>query len=280
MNYRHIYHAGNFADVVKHIVLMMVLDYLRTKEKPFYVLDTHSGIGLYDLASVEAGKTNESADGIGKLWNRADAPDEVKNYLALVRGVNPDGVLRHYPGSPLIIKAMLRAHDRLVANELHPEDHETLRRNLGRDYRVKAEQDDGYIQLRAQLPPHERRGMVLTDPPFEVTNEFDLMVKGLGEACDRWPTGTYIMWYPIKNTAAVAAFHNALAASGIPKITAVDFMLRRNGPADTFNGSGLILVNPPWTLAERLGTILPWLVEAMTGGQGGFQIKEIAGELK
>lgn len=278
MNYRHIYHAGNFADVFKHIMLMLALDYLKQKDKPFFALDTHAGIGLYDLQSAEALKTGEAAAGIGKLWGRADAPEDVKKYLALIKKFYDGKELKLYPGSPLIMQEMLRGGDRMTVNELHPEDNKTLRKNMGHDRRVRVENMDGYTLMKSALPPHERRGLVLCDPPFEVTNEFDLMLKGLEEAHERWATGLYMFWYPVKDAAAVKRFHAGLATSGIPKITIIEFLRQKPVNKEVFSGSGLAVVNPPWTLTERAGTILPWLVDVLTDGRGYFEIKEIAGE--
>ena len=260
MNYRHIYHAGNFADVYKHAVLVFLLDHLRQKDKPFFVLDTHAGIGGYDLQSVEAQKTGDAAAGIDLVWRKTDAIPALSEYLDVVRRLNGyRDALRYYPGSPLIIKSMLRDHDRLIANEWHPEDVVTLQKNLGPDARVKITHEDGYIIWKAQMPPAERRGLVLVDPPFEVRNEFDLMLRGLREAYKRWATGMYALWYPIKDRAAIDAFHRALAATGIPKIWAAHFMIRSPVDEMKFNGCGLVLVNPPWTLPARLETLGPEL---------------------
>jgi 23S rRNA (adenine2030-N6)-methyltransferase len=281
MNYRHAYHAGNFADVFKHIVLVMVLDYLRQKDKPFFALDTHAGIGLYDLESVEAQKTKEAEAGIGRLWELAKMPPEVKQYLEIVRRGNVRGGKkpRWYPGSPAIIHEMLRRNDRFTAGELHPDDYKTLRKKIGHDRRIRVENEDGYGLIKALLPPPERRGLVLVDPPFEVTNEFDLLLRGLKEGCRRWATGIYILWYPIKDTGPVGEFHEALAASGIPKIMAAEFLIRPPAGAEKFNGCGMIIVNAPWTLRDSLATIGPWLAGLLgEKGQGCCEIRELTGE--
>lgn len=279
MNYRHIYHAGNFADVFKHIVLMRVIAYLKQKDKPFFVLDTHAGTGRYNLTSVQAQKTMEAAAGIGSLWGKADLPPAILDYLSLVKTFNPGGpALVQYPGSPLIIKALLRGADRLVANELHPEDAHMLRKALGTDSRVKVENMDGYTCLKAFLPPDERRGIVLIDPPFEVTDEFSLMAKGLRNAYARWATGIYAFWYPIKSPAEIHLFHQDIRALNIPRCTAFDFMLRPSVDADILNGCGMLLVNAPWVLADELRAIAPALVQHMTGGTGSLRITEITGE--
>lgn len=279
MNYRHIYHAGNFADVFKHIVLMLVIEHLKQKDKPFFVLDTHAGIGLYDLQSVEAQKTQEAAAGIHRIWDRQDKPEAVKRYCGLVKRLNPaKGLPRFYPGSPVLAREMLREKDRLVVNELHPEDVKTLRRNMGKDERLKVEHDDGYIVLKAQLPPPERRGAVLIDPPFELRHEWDLMIRALHDAHKRWATGTFVFWYPIKDPALIREFHAAIAESGLPDIIALDFLCRP--PVDTtlFNGTGLIIVNPPWQLTQQLEPVMPWLVKVLTDGAGSYQAVRISEE--
>ncbi len=282
MNYRHIYHAGNFADVFKHIVLALLLDHLRQKDKPFFVLDTHAGIGLYDLESEEARKTGEAQAGIGRLWAQdGDAPPIVKQYLDIVRRVNRQGgeKLKFYPGSPVLVREMLRDNDRLVAGELHPEDFKTLRKTVGHDRRIDVEAADGYTLIKAQLPPDERRGLVLTDPPFEVTNEFDLMLKGLKHGYERWATGIYALWYPVKDLKPVDKFHRDIAAAGIPKVMAAHFMIRPPASPDKFNGCGMIIVNPPWTLRGHLDTIGPWLTGVLAeGSRTYYEATEITGE--
>lgn len=279
MNYRHIYHAGGFADVFKHTVLMLVLEYLRQKDKPFFVLDTHAGTGLYDLQSAEASKTAESATGILKIMGRQGMPEEIERYVKLVRSLNTDKKLRFYPGSPSVVKKLLRAADRFVAAELHPDDTRTLRRTLGNDRRIRVEEEqDGYTMIRARLPPHERRGLVLVDPPFEEKGEFDRMLDGLKEGYKRWPTGIYMFWYPVKDTKETNAFHHSLKQTGIPDIMAIDFLIQKPNDPSLLNGCGLALVNPPWTLAAQLGTIMPWLVRALTAGRGSFEIKKLTEE--
>ena len=279
MNYRHIYHAGNFADVIKHIVLMRVLDYLKQKDKAFFVLDTHAGIGLYDLDADQARRTAEADDGIARVMAHADtAPDAVRAYVDLVRGFNRGDEWRTYPGSPAITHSLIRDQDRMVVNELHPDDVVTLDYNMGRDGRVRVEHMDAYQAIKALLPPPERRGMVLVDPPFEVTDEFARMTKALVDAHKRWATGVYAFWYPIKDPRVIARWHNDLADTGIPKIMAVDFMIRPASDPTRLNGSGLVLVNAPWTLESELNTILPWLVSTLTNGVGSFTITRLTGE--
>lgn len=273
MNYRHIYHAGNFADVFKHIILMRLLDYLKQKEKPFFLLDTHAGIGLYNLDSDQAKKTGEAADGIGRLQKRRARAGAIQDYLDLVAAFAGE-----YPGSPKIMQRLMRSSDRLVVNELHPDDRETLRDVMGRDHCVRVEGMDGYMTMKALLPPPEKRGLVLVDPPFEVTDEFERMVKGLQNACERWSTGMYAFWYPIKGRQAVLAYHEALRATGIRKIVAADFYLRKPTDSEILNGCGMVLVNPPWTLAAELNTIMGELVPLLAEKTGSYHWTQIAGE--
>ena len=279
MNYRHIYHAGNFADVFKHIVLMLLLGHLLKKDRPFFVLDTHAGLGLYDLSAAQAQKTSESAAGIGRLWETENLPGAVAHYVAAVRRYNPDGVLRFYPGSPLIAHDVMRLSDRLAANELHPGDGEVLKNSLKIFRNVRVEAMDAYRALKSFLPPPEKRGLALVDPPFEAPDEFVRLTQGLKEAHARWATGIYALWYPIKDPAQIAGWHRDLGASGITRITAFDFYLHHPvKDRGKLNGCGLAVVNPPWTLADELRTIMPFLTAVLTEGRGRFDVNEISGE--
>jgi 23S rRNA (adenine2030-N6)-methyltransferase len=258
VKYRHAYHAGNFADVVKHIVLTRLLEYLKRKDKAFRVLDTHAGIGLYDLGSEEAQKTGEWHGGIGRLLS-ANLPPEaaalLAPYLDAVRMANPEGGLTAYPGSPLITRYLLRKQDRLSAIELHPEDVIRLKALFADDFQVRVTELDGWLALGAHLPPKEKRGLVLVDPPFEQAGEFDRLLERLTAACKRWPGGIYALWYPIKDRRAVAEFHKALASAGIPKILNIAFEIRRPSAEPRLDGTGMVVVNPPFTLEAELRTI-------------------------
>jgi 23S rRNA (adenine2030-N6)-methyltransferase len=262
LNYRHAYHAGNFADVVKHVVLTRLLDYLKQKDKAFRVIDTHAGIGRYDLSSAEAQKTGEWRGGIGRLadvemW--APAAALVAPYLDVVRALNPGGGLKKYPGSPLIVRHMMRKQDRLSAIELHPKDAARLKAEFDVDFQVRVIELDGWLALGAHLPPKEKRGLVLIDPPFEEPGEFDRLVDGLQRAHRRWPGGIYALWYPIKDRKAVIAFRKALKQSGIPKLLDISFEIRPPSSETSLDGSGMIVVNPPFTLEKELRTLLPAL---------------------
>jgi 23S rRNA (adenine2030-N6)-methyltransferase len=282
MNYRHAYHAGNFADVVKHAVLALVIEHLKLKPAPFRVIDTHAGIGVYDLASEAAQKTGEWREGIGRVMETRFSPpaaEMLASYLGVVRRLNGGGPLARYPGSPLLARELLRSNDRLVVNELHPEDQNELKRLFAHDGQVKVMALDGWTALKALLPPPERRGVTLIDPAFEQTGELDRLVDGLQEAVRRFANGTYLLWYPIKEAKPVAAFRDRLADLGLPKVTAIEVMIR--GPEDEtrLNGAGLVAVNPPFTLTANLRVLLPELANALAQGEGaGYKLLELGTE--
>jgi 23S rRNA (adenine2030-N6)-methyltransferase len=272
MNYRHAYHAGNFADVVKHAVLCRVLVHLREKPGAFRIIDTHAGAGRYDLAGPEAGKTLEWRDGIGRLTAAAltvPVRSLLAPYLDAVAALNPDGTLASYPGSPALAQALMRRQDRLIACELEPHAAAALDDNLRGDNRCKSIAIDGWTALTAYVPPKERRGLVLIDPPFEQTGEFTRLADGLAAAHRKWPTGIYLIWYPIKDSAEVAAFAKKLARLGIAKMLRVELTLPSPGADTGLRGTGLIAVNPPWTLHAELQTMLPALAGAMSRGATG-----------
>lgn len=278
MNYRHIFHAGNPADVMKHAILALILDHLRAKPAPFCVLDTHAGIGRYDLSSEPAQKTLEHQDGIGRLFGVAPPHPALDPYLRAVGAANPDGMLRWYPGSPRIARSALREGDRLVLAELHPDDARTLKAEFAGDRSVAVHQTDAYVALKAHLPPKEKRGLVLIDPPFEQPDEFTRMAEGLAAAHRRWPTGIYALWYPIKERAAVWRFQDAVEKTGIPKILLAELTWH---PEDThlrLNGAGLMIVNPPWTLDETLRSMLPALHAVLPATGGGASVSWLTPE--
>ena len=282
MNYRHAYHAGNFADVVKHVTLSRLVEYLKLKDKAFRVIDTHAGIGLYDLSSEEAQKTGEWQGGIGCLLDAKLSPEAqalLAPYLDAVKAVNPQGGVKNYPGSPLIVRHLLRKQDRLSAIELHPADFERLKAFFAGDFQVRAIELDGWLALGAHLPPKEKRGLVLIDPPFEQAGEFDRLADGLARAHRRWPGGIYALWYPIKDRAAAPHFRQRLRQAGIPKILDVAFEVR--GPSDEarFDGSGLVVVNPPFVFEKEMRVLLPALKEALAEDRhAGWTIDWLAGE--
>ncbi|MBX3581540.1 MAG: 23S rRNA (adenine(2030)-N(6))-methyltransferase RlmJ [Rhizobiaceae bacterium] len=282
MNYRHAYHAGNFADVVKHIALSRLIGYLKLKDKAFRVIDTHAGIGLYDLSSDEAQKTGEWKGGVGRLAS-ADLSPAVGTllapYLSAVTAVNQGDGIERYPGSPLITRHLLRPQDRLTAIELHPSDFERLKARFSGDFQVRTIELDGWLALGAHLPPKEKRGLVIVDPPFEKEGEFDRLVDGLARAHRRWPGGIYALWYPIKNRSAVSHFREALRQAGIPKILDVAFSVRGPSSEELFDGSGLVVVNPPFVFEQEMRAILPELKSALAeDAKATWSVKWLAGE--
>lgn len=282
MNYRHVYHAGNFADVVKHAVLARLIEYLKRKDKAFRVIDTHAGIGLYDLSSEQARKTGEWHDGIGRLIEAklpAEAAELLAPYLDAVRAVNAGGGVENYPGSPLIARHLLRKQDRLSAIELHPEDAKTLAAQFEGDFQTRVTELDGWLALGAHLPPKEKRGLVLVDPPFEIGGEFDRLVDGLRKAHRRWPGGIFALWYPVKDRKAVAAFREGLADAGIPKILDIEFYIRPPSSEPRLDGTGMVMVNPPYQLEGELRTMLPVLNKILAEGAGAsWSVEWLAGE--
>ncbi len=280
MNYRHAYHAGNFADVVKHAVLTLLLRAIAAKHRPFCCLDSHAGIGRYDLSGPEASKTGEWREGIGRLMAAPDPPPLARPYLDLVRQFNPGlagGHPRTYPGSPRLARALLRPGDRLLLAELHPTDSATLRAEFRGDEQVAVHHRDGYEALKALVPPIERRGLALVDPPFEAEDEFRRMVRGVAAAHRRWPTGVYALWYPVKDRAPVERFHRDLADTGIARILAAELTLWPETGSDRLNGCGMILVNPPWRVPAQLGELLPGLHVILTRGGGGSRLVWLTG---
>jgi 23S rRNA (adenine2030-N6)-methyltransferase len=262
VNYRHAYHAGNFADVVKHAVLARALAHLREKPAAFRVVDTHAGAGHYDLAGPEAGKTAEWRDGIGRLV-AADLKAETRAllapYLDAVAALNPGGALAAYPGSPALVQALLRQQDRLIACELEPRAASALARNLRGDPRAKAIAIDGWTALTAYVPPKERRGLVLIDPPFEQPGEFARLAQGLAAAHRKWATGIYLPWYPIKDPAEVSGFVRTLVRLRIARMLRIELTVTRPRADSGLAGSGLIAVKPPWRLHGELEILIPAL---------------------
>lgn len=282
MNYRHAFHAGSFADVFKHAVLCRILNYLRGKPAAFRVIDTHAGAGLYDLTSAEASRGGEWHDGIERLL-AALLPEPaaalLAPYLEVIGALNERGRLTVYPGSPALIRAWLRAQDRLTACELEPKAATALARQLQGDARIKTLEIDGWTALSAYVPPPERRGLVLVDPPFEEDADFHRLSHGLGEAHRKWATGIYALWYPIKGRGEPDALAKRLRRLGVAKILRAELIVSPVSDQTRLNGSGLILVNPPWTLESELSTLLPALAAILgRDGKGTGRLDWLAGE--
>lgn len=283
MNYRHAYHAGNFADVLKHVVLIMLVEHLKKKPTPFFYLDTHAGRGLYDLSDAQAQRSGEYKGGIGRVLAApvSSLPPEVAAYAALVRASAGKGhsAITAYPGSPLIVARLRRPEDRLVMAESQPKEASSLLEALGRGRRVSVLEGDGYAALKAQLPPREHRGLVLIDPPYESDAEFDRVLASLDLGRERWPTGTYCVWYPLTDRAGPLRFRRDLGHSDLRKVLDVQLRIL---PPDTqvgMAGAGLVIVNPPWLLDERLQTLLPALHRLLAPeGQGGWNVEWLVPE--
>lgn len=274
MNYRHAFHAGNFADVLKHVVLTLLVEHLKKKPAPFLYLDTHAGRGLYDLSESQAQRSGEYKGGIGRLLQQPSEslPPEVADYLRLVRESAGKGhsAITAYPGSPLIVAGLRRPTDRMVLFEKLPKEADALRRALAHRRLVSVIEGDGYAALKAHLPPHENRGLVLIDPPYESDLEFDHVLAGLELAHDRWPTGIYCIWYPLTERAGHERFHRELAHSGIRRVLDVELRVLPDDSKVGMSGAGLVIVNPPWQLYERLQEILPRLHRLLApDGSGG-----------
>ena len=273
LSYRHIYHAGNFADVVKHVVLVRLLFALRRKETPFCVLDTHAGTGRYDLLSDEAQKNREFADGMLRVLDCPDRPEAVTDYLTLVSAENGGSDdLTYYPGSPCLIRALLRPGDRLILSELHRADHAQLKQLFAGDTQVAVHRQDAYQSLKAFLPPKEKRGLVLIDPPYERKDEYDRVAAALQTAYARWPTGVFAVWYPVMSRSLVRRFHDAVAATDLRKILRVELCREDEAARREFIGTGLLIVNPPWPLQQELEPVLSWLWNCLSHNAGGMAV--------
>jgi len=278
MNYRHAFHAGNFADVFKHIVVVRILTHLKEKIAPFRVIDTHAGDGLYDLAGEQANRTGEWRDGIGRVADAvlpADAADLIAPYLAALRACNRAGGLRHYPGSPLLARHLLRPQDRLIACELEPHAAGALGRHLGRRANAKVMRIDGWIALQAYIPAKERRGLVIVDPAFEQPDDFIRLADGVTAACRKWPTGIYLMWYPVKGRDGPDRLVKTLRRANVEKCFRVEFVVAPPQPAGGLTACGMIVINPPWKLAAEIAIIAPLLVKLLGRETGcGYMLDE------
>ena len=283
MNYQHAFHAGNFADVHKHIVLTRVLEYLRQKPAPFRVVDTHAGAGRYDLLGPQAARSGEWRDGIERLFaaprSGAAGTDSaqalVAPYLDIVAALNPGGTLRLYPGSPLIVKALLRRQDRLIACELEPSAAASLQVVLHGDARAKALAIDGWMALFANIPPKERRGLIVIDPPYEEGVEFTRLFDTLAQAHRKWASGLYLLWYPIKAREAPDALARRLRRLSVPNILRCELSIARAEGA--LAGSRLIIVNPPFPLERELRVILP-VLRRLLAPMGAYRLDWLSGE--
>ena len=280
MNYRHAFHAGNFADVMKHVILTRLIEYLKLKPAAFRMIDTHAGIGRYSLTGDEARRSPEWMDGIGKLLKAelAAKPKALHQpYLDVVASENPNNTLARYPGSPLLARKLFRPQDRLSALELHPRDVETLAAVFAGDIQVRVTPLDGWLALNAYVPPKEKRGLVLVDPPFEDAGEWTRLVEGLAKAHRKWATGIYALWYPLKEPREVNGFVADLKATGIKRMIRLELLVER-AVAGKLYGSGMVVVNPPFVLEDEMKTIMPALVKVLGRDGASHRIEWLRGE--
>lgn len=276
MNYRHLYHAGNFADVFKHIILSRIVLYLQRKEKAFRVFDTHAGIGVYDLTSEEAQKTGEWIDGVKRVQD-AQVPKKVAELIApWLEAVDsePNGF---YPGSPRITRHLLRKQDRMTLYELHPEDFGALATLFKGDYQTRVLNLDGWLAAGAHLPPKEGRGLMLVDPPFEKGNDFDQMIDTLEKARKRFAGGTIALWYPVKKRDHTDEWLGTLKSMGFPDLISAEIYIREPRKPAMLNGCGMVIANAPYTLRGELDTLMPWLSQVLKQDKGaGFRIQNLS----
>jgi 23S rRNA (adenine2030-N6)-methyltransferase len=280
MNYRHAFHAGNFADVVKHIIIARILTHLREKTTAFRVIDTHAGAGLYDLSGEEASRTGEWREGIGRLNEAqlpADCAELVAPYLGAVRACNRPDELRYYPGSPLLAHHLLRPQDRLIACELERHTAAALSRHLRRSPAAKVMTIDGWTALNALVPPKERRGLIIIDPPFERSDDLIRLADGVTAAYRKWPTGIYLLWYPLTARGNTDHFARTLRHAGIEKFIRVAFAVATPQPDSGLHACGLVIVNPPWRLAAEIKVFSPPLIDLLKrDGGGGWVLEDLS----
>ncbi len=277
--YRHLFHAGAFTDVFKHALLAQLALALRKKVKPFFYLETHAGIGLYDLTHTWAQKNKEYHDGVARVWTRGDAPPALAPYLEAVRAENPDGKLRRYPGSPRIVRRLMRAHDRMALAELNKTDCAALAALFTGDRQVTVQLADGYQALKAFLPPRERRGLVLVDSSFDRPQEFKRLSRGFAAAHGKFATGVYALWYPLMEPPAMAAFERSVVATGIRKILQLELSVHDAALSGRLRGCGLLVANPPFEFEATARELLRWLWPVLSrNGEGAQRVRWLAPE--
>jgi len=280
LSYQHEYHAGNFADVHKHLCLRVLFEALLRKDKPFCYIDCHAGAGAYDLGSTEARKTSEFSNGIGRLWaHRTEpGPTALTALLEAVAALNPDGNLRHYPGSPALAGQWLRPQDRALLLELHPQAQLALKKNLRGDARISVHARDCYEGLPALVPPPIRRGLVLLDPSYELKDEYRQIVALIATACKRWGDASYAIWYPLLGAARHLELLAALQRSAMPGILVTELTVAGRDETGGMYGSGMAIVNAPWQTDHALAALLPAVADLLAPGRGAAQLRWLAGE--
>lgn len=278
MNYRHAFHAGNHADVLKHLIISRIIALLARKEAPFVCLDSHAGLGLYDLKGDEASRTGEWLEGIARLWSADDLPASTDDYFDVLKAMNPDGELRYYPGSPELARQLTRDQDRVLLNEKHPQDGQLLKENMRGDRRVAVHLGEGWHVPRALLPVAEKRALLLIDPPFEQSDELDRCVTALNESIGRMRQTIVAIWYPIKDERQLKRFYQSLGKSTAPKLLRAELFVHSPDDATRLTGSGLVIANAPWGLEEELKELLPWLANTLAQGEGNWRLDWLIAE--
>jgi 23S rRNA (adenine2030-N6)-methyltransferase len=278
LSYRHAFHAGNHADVFKHMTLTLLLRALLRKEKPFFYLDTHAGAGRYPLGSTMAQKNREHETGIRRLWHEKSPPEAIAHYLEAVRTTNPARELKGYPGSPRIARHFMRERDRMALCELHPSDARLIAHEFSGDRQVRVMQQDGYQAIKSLLPPVERRGLVHIDPAYELRDERKRVLEAVSEGYRRWATGIFAIWFPIQDRATADDFLRRFKRLGVAHALVAELGILPDEPF-RLNGSGMIIINPPWQLDQQLRSTLPWLWQTLSNaGQGGWRVTDLSAE--
>lgn len=279
LSYRHAFHAGNFADVLKHSLLLHTLNYMAQKDKPLRIIDTHAGAGAYKLGSHQPIKNREIDGGIGKLWNASNLPGILQNYVDFVKAFNPDTHLNFYPGSPLFMQAALRPKDNLFLHELHSTDWRLLTEAIGNDKQVFIVDDDGLQGMLALVPPPDRRGLIFIDPSYELKNDYYDVIKQVISAHRRFATGTYVIWYPVVLRQRIDDMEKALKKSGIRNIQLFECGIAADSPEYGMNASGMFVINPPWTLWKAMEEALPFLADTLAeNGEGFYRLEQLVEE--
>ncbi len=279
LSYRHSFHAGNFADVLKHTVQTLIIEALKQKPKAFVYYDTHAGAGKYSLFNKYSRKNAEYKEGIEKIWQLPNPPQEITTYLTLIKELNPNGVLQLYPGSPLVAHSLMPKQNRLELSELHPTDYLLLEQEFSHLRSINVVQKDGYKHLNSKLPPIQRRGLVLIDPPYELKNEYHDVIKNIKQAHKRFATGIYAIWYPVVSRHNTERFINQFKNAGIKNILRIELNIKQDSNEHGMTGTGMIIINPPWKLAQQMHNLMPWLLENLKqDNHANFKIEQIVNE--
>jgi len=279
LSYRHSYHAGNYADVLKHSVLIHILEYLKNKDKPFCYVDTHAGAGMYSLRSEQAVKTNEYQQGIGALWQQDDLPRAIAEYRELIKSFNGADQLAFYPGSPLIAMELMRKQDRLFLYELHNTEIKILEAAIKKDKRVTVLHKDGFQGCLRLMPPQQRRGLVLIDPSYEIKTDYQQVTEAIIQLHKRFATGTYALWYPVVERQRINELEEKITGSQLRNVQLFELAQAADSDQYGMNASGMIVVNPPWTLKAEMEQVLPYLAKHLgIEGQGSHRIKQLKAE--